>query len=195
MSLRRHEYLYLENEASDMVYILEHGMIMLTKLMPNGREVGIALLTGENFFGHCEILACTQREHQAMSLSPCIVWGISSKIFNEETSGSSEFNLALARLQNERLRHVEHHIHSITQDTVSKRLATTLLKITPDKKCEPEGCYCISPCPTHQDLAVMISSTRETVSMTMNKFRSENIIDFDRKTVKILNKALLESIE
>jgi len=191
MAFKRHSYLYLENEAADTVYILEQGMIMLTKLLPDGREVGIIMLSGKNFFGHCEVLSCTQREHQAMALIPCKVWAINAQTFLQETKQSSEFALALARLQNERLRHVERHIHAITQDNVAKRLTTTLLEIAHSSGCTSKDDTRINPCPTHQDLAIMISSTRETVSAIMSKLRKANIIAFDRKEIRILNKDLL----
>lgn len=191
MSFKRHSYLYLENEAADTVYILEQGMIMLTKLLPNGQEVGIILLTGRNFFGHCEVLSATQREHQAMALTECNIWAVSAQMFLQETKESNEFALALARLQNERLRHVERHIHSITQNNVAKRLATTLLEIAHSNGCVSEDDAHISPCPTHQDLAVMIASTRETVSAIMSKLRKENLIAFNRKEIRILDKDLL----
>lgn len=191
LSFNRHCYLYLESEPADTVYILEYGMIMLTKLLPNGQEVGIIMLTGKNFFGHCEVLSEANREHQAMALTECKIWAISAQAFLEQTKASSEFALALAKLQNERLRHVEQHIRAITQDNVSRRLTTTLLEIAVSNGCDSGKNASIKPCPTHQDLAVMIASTRETVSAIMSKLRKQNIIDFDRKEIRILNKELL----
>ena len=188
MTIKRHDYLYLEDEPADTVYILEQGMIMLTKLMPDGHEVGIIMLSGKNFFGHCEVLSSSQREHQAKALAECKLWAVNAQTFMQETSASSEFAMALARLQNERLRHVEQHIRAITQDNVAKRLTSTLLEIAQSTGCELEDEARINPCPTHQDLAVMVSSTRETVSAIMSKLRKQCFIEFDRKEIRILKK-------
>lgn len=191
IDLKRHSYLYLENDASDTVYMIEKGMIMLTKLLPDGRELGIILLTGKNLFGHCEVLSNTPREHQAMALTQCRLWAVSAQTFLNETKQSSEFTLALARLQNERLRHVEKHISTISQGNVTKRLTATLLEIVHSAECGGETGSSIKPCPTHQDLATMISSTRETVSAIMGKLRKLDIIAFDRRELKILNQDLI----
>jgi len=194
VNLKRHAYLYLEKEASDSVYMLEQGMVMLTKLLPDGQEVGIIMLTGKNVFGHCEVLSNTQREHQAMALTQCKLWAVNSQTFLKETQRSSEFALALAYLQNERLRTVEQHIGSITQNNVTERLTKTLLQIALSTSCEGETNPSIKPCPTHQDLATMISSTRETVSAIMGKLRKQKIISFDRKELKIINEKSLQNL-
>ena len=187
----RHTYLYLEEDASDSVYILEQGMIMLTKLMPNGAEIGIILLTGKNLFGHCEVIGNIKREHQAMALTQCKIRAVSAEDFTRETKKSNEFSLALARLQNERLRHVEKHLGAIFQSNVTKRLTTTLFEIAINNGCDEKSTASIKPCPTHQDLATMIASTRETVSSIMGKLRKQNIITFDRKELKIINADML----
>lgn len=192
VNLKRHSYLYFESDASDTVYMLEQGMVMLTKLLPDGQEVGIILLSGKNLFGHCEVLSQISREHQAMSLTECKLWAVPSHAFLEETQKSSQFALALARLQNERLRYVERHIFSITKNNVAERLTSTLLEIAHSTGCEGETSSSIKPCPTHQDLATMISSTRETVSAIMGKLRKQNIISFDRKELKIINEKSLQ---
>ncbi|HLB05935.1 MAG TPA: helix-turn-helix domain-containing protein [Thermodesulfobacteriota bacterium] len=41
---------------------------------------------------------------------------------------------------------------------------------------------------THQELASLIASTRETVSLTLGEFRDKGLIEFDRKEIIIRNK-------
>jgi CRP/FNR family transcriptional regulator len=189
--LKRHSYIYLEEEPSDTVYMLEQGMVMLTKLLPSGQEVGIILLSGNNLFGQCEVIGRTAREHQAKTLTPTKVWMLKSTTFLEEAEKSTDFAMALAKLQNERLRHVEKHIGSIYQSSVSMRLTTTLLEIAHSSGCRDSKGASIKPCPTHQDLATMVSSTRETVSVIMGKLRKRNIIIFDRSELRILSEQRL----
>ena len=192
VELKRHSYLYLESDPSETVYIIEQGMMMITKLLPDGQEVGIMLLSGINLLGHCEVLSNIKREHRAMALTQCKLWELDSQIFLNETHRSGEFSLALARLQNERLRQVEKHIGFISQNSVTERLTKTLLEIAHNTSSEGRVRTSITPCPTHQDLATMIASTRETVSVIMGKLRKQNIISFDRKELKIINEKSLQ---
>jgi len=192
INIKRRSYIYLEEDPSDNVYILEQGMVMLTKLLPNGQEVGIVLLAGENMFGQCEVLSHLRREHQAMALTTCKLRAVRSDYFLKETECSNKFSLELAKLQNERLRRVEKHIGIISQHNIAKRLSSTLLSIV-DSAGSVHNRLIISPCPTHQDLAIMIASTRETVSTIMGKLRQKNIIDFNRQELRIINEASLQS--
>lgn len=194
MTLKRHDYLYLESDAADTVYMLEQGMVMLTKLLSDGHEVGIILLSGHNIFGQCEVLSSSHREHQAVALTQTKVWAVNAQDFLKETMVSSAFAIDLARLQNERLRHAEHHIRSVAQDNVTKRLATILVELAQNHGCDSVNNPRIQPCPTHQDLATMVSSTRETVSTIMNRFRKETLISFDRKQINILKQDSLRQL-
>jgi len=166
---------------------------MLTKLLADGQEIGIISLAGKNLFGHCEVLSQIPREHQAMALTQCKLWAVHSQTFLEETEKSYELVLVLTRLQNDRLRHVERHIGRISQNNVTERLTATLLEIAHSTGCEGETNSSIKPCPTHQDLATMISSARETVSMIMGKPRKQNIILLDRKELKIVDEKSLQN--
>jgi len=90
MVVQRNSYIYLENNPADTVYMLEQGSVMLTKLLPDGHEVGIILLTGHNLFAHCEVISGTKREHQARALTTCKLWTVNAQTFLHETRTSCE---------------------------------------------------------------------------------------------------------
>lgn len=48
---------------------------------------------------------------------------------------------------------------------------------------------------THQDLASMIGSTRETTSLMLSDLRKENMIEYDRKKFIVRSDAILERLE
>ncbi|MDX2464999.1 MAG: Crp/Fnr family transcriptional regulator [Porticoccus sp.] len=195
LKLDRHEYLYTESEPANEIYFVDSGLIMITKLFPDGSEVGIMLLSDNKIFGHCEVLSGIDREYQAMALTSCNIWAVKSKNFLNEMKNSNEFSLAIAQLQNENIRQTGRHISTISHCDVTKRLINTLGDIAQSmgrKDCKHTY---VRPCPTHQDLATMIASTRETVSVIMGKLRRENLIDFDRKELRIFDeKKLAENV-
>jgi len=195
VTLKRHTYLYLENDSADTVYLIKSGMVMLTKLLDEGDEVGVMLLSHNSLFGYSEVISGRQRENQVITVTPCTMWEFNAQSFLECLKQSSEFSLAIACLESERLRRVQRQLGTISQSCVSKRLASTLISIANSGTYNSVESLCITPCPTHQDLATMISSTRETVSAIMGKLRKKNIIDFNRKELRILDVDLLQEYE
>ncbi len=194
-NLQRHQYLYTEGDSADEIQFVENGLVMITKLMADGREVGIMLLSGNRMFGHCEVLSGISREYQAMALTNCNIWAVKGKNFLDEMASSSEFSMAVAKLQNEYIRQSERHISSISHGDVTSRLVNTLNDIVESMGQRERSHTYIRPCPTHHDLAIMISSTRETVSSIMGKLRKQNIIDFDRKELRIIDGNSLSEIQ
>ena len=204
VTFKRHAYLYMQNDVADTVYLIKSGMVMLTKLLDDGDEVGVMLLSQNSLLGYSEVISGSRRENQVITVTPCTVWEFNAHLFLECLKQSSEFALAIACLESERLTCVQRQLGTISQSCVSKRLASTLLALANSansNKSANSAAYqsleslCITPCPTHQDLATMISSTRETVSAIMGKLRKRNIIDFNRKELKILDVGLLQEYE
>lgn len=195
LNLKRHQYIYAEGDSADEIYFIEDGLVMITKLMADGREVGIMLLSDNNMFGHCEVLSGINREYQAMALTNCKICAVKSKIFLNGMTDSNEFSMAIAQLQNENIRQSGRHISTISHCDVTSRLLNTLNDIVKSMGRKGSDHTYIRPCPTHQDLAIMIASTRETVSSIMGKLRKQKIIDFDRKELRISNEKSLEEFQ
>lgn len=126
IKLRRHQYLYSEGDSANEIYFVEEGLVMVTKLLAEGREVGIMLLSENNMLGHCEVLSGIDREYQATALTNCSIWAVKSKNFLNEMKNSIEFSMAIAQLQNENIRQSGRHISTISHCDVTSRLINTL---------------------------------------------------------------------
>jgi len=47
---------------------------------------------------------------------------------------------------------------------------------------------------THQEISLVTGTTRQTVTTTLNEFRSEGVIDFSRKGMTIINYPRLQTL-
>ena len=185
--LKRHCYLYFVGEDAKEVYFITHGLLMLTRLLNNRREVGHSILTGFNMFGQSEILNGSARQHQANVLSECRFWAVNAADFIKISQSSAVLAFGLAQLQSDRLQKSEKKLETLTSHNVKQRLFDTLIEIAKITGVEKNSHISIVPCPTHQDLATLVASSRETVSTIMGKLRKENVINFNRSELQILN--------
>lgn len=86
-----------------------------------------------------------------------------------------------------RLREAHQEIEDLALRDVPGRLASLLLRLAEGYGEEHDRGMRLSFRLTHQDLARMIGSTRETVTMTMNRFRDDSLISVDRRVLIILD--------
>ncbi len=104
----------------------------------------------------------------------------------------AQLRLAMATLLVERQRAAEERLQSLLLDGVEARLIELLLRAESRWGQEhPAGRVIAAPF-THADLALLIGSTRETVTLLLGKLRRDGLIELDRRRVVIRDRAGLE---
>ena len=89
----------------------------------------------------------------------------------------------------QRLTEVEAHLEDRAFKSLPARLASLLLELAAKAgSSKPVDGY------THQDLAEMLGTYRETITQTLNEFRQEGLVEIGRKHILILDQVALEAI-
>ena len=84
---------------------------------------------------------------------------------------------------------LQQRIESIASQPVSGRLAALLLERTEDG--EPMGSGVALPPITHEELARLVDSSRESVSRTMARWRAEGIVESCGRRVVVVDRERL----
>ncbi len=187
----RHEKIYLLGDLAKEIYLLDNGVVMLSSLLNDGRELGHCVLSKESFFGEMEILNSSPRIHTATALKGGVMWCICGSKFKQLMQSSVELSYELAITMSDRLQRSESRVEKLACYDVAQRLRYLLLELVETGDCQDNNRLHLTPCPTHQDLATLIASTRETVSTIMGGLRRRKIIEFNRRELLILNKTAL----
>ena len=188
---KRRDVIYQSGDSAESVYLIMNGLVMLSRIQNNGVEVGQSVITPSCTFGELEVLNQTTREQQAMALSDCQLCVVPAKIFDRLSENSARFSRQVAKLISQRHRRSECRQAYLACLEVPHRLAQLLLEMAHAIGHEDQRGHHFSPCLTHQDMATLIISSRETVSSIMADFRRQRIIEFDRKHVSIINEQAL----
>ena len=93
-----------------------------------------------------------------------------------------------------KLRKVENRLLNILNKDVKSRLAQLLLQLAADKKTVVNNTAVIDKFLTHDDIAKLIGSSRQTVTTTLNQFEKENIISITKKEILINDATELKKI-
>jgi CRP/FNR family transcriptional regulator len=93
-----------------------------------------------------------------------------------------------------KLRKVENRLLNILNKDVKSRLAQLLLQLAKDKNAVVNNTAVIDKFLTHDDIAKLIGSSRQTVTTTLNQFEKENIISITKKEILINDVASLKKI-
>ena len=175
---------YSPGEQSDQLLIIRTGRVRLYKLSPEGRALTLFVLEPQAIFGETALAESWQHDCFAEAMSECVVGTISRVSLRELLSNDSAIALRLMDIMGQRLRTLEQKLADIAFKSVPQRLATVLLSLA---DCQPELTTPQKPPAviryTHQQLAEMIGSYRETVTKVVSEFREAGLIHVDEESI------------
>jgi CRP-like cAMP-binding protein len=103
----------------------------------------------------------------------------------EFSSTEAMFGFGLMQAMGQRLVEAENRLEQMAYSTISSRLATLLLELAAD---DPHDVVHA----THQELADMLGTWRETISKALQDFRQRGLVASGRRRLTLLDKEGLE---
>jgi len=174
------ELIYTPLSDSEAVYLLIEGEVRLYRLGADGRRFTVATLQPGAAFGQASLLGSLESETYAEASEPSSVWIIADRSAKEIFSRNAGLSLSLLAGLSQRLVEVEARLESLAYKKVPAQLATLLLQMMDQTSGTVAGV-------THQDLADMLGTYRETVSQAFREFRRRGLVKPGRKNVIILD--------
>jgi CRP/FNR family transcriptional regulator, global nitrogen regulator len=185
--------IYNEGEYGDALYILISGVVKLFRPYSGSKEATLRLLKPWDIFGHLAFAGETWQRAYAEAVTECKVTKV-PKIFMERAiRRDPQAALKLITLLELRLVQYEELVKCLLPRETEVRLAN-LLPILAHKFGErnrDSRAIMIDLRLTHQDLAAMVASTRESVTKVLNDMRSRGVVDIEGGRITLKDYAAL----
>ncbi len=181
--IKKGETLYLEGTADKHVYLLKEGAVKIAKMTPQGKEIILDIFGEGSLFGECPFAESYDRDESATVLHDGLMAVMRTEDIGALAQKIPALSIYITRMIGFRRIKIENKLMDLLFKTVEQRLAKMLLNLINDFGITYNGGYLLKIKLTHKDFAALIASTRETVSATFGKLKSQGLIDFDRKYV------------
>ncbi|MDP8256435.1 MAG: Crp/Fnr family transcriptional regulator [Candidatus Alcyoniella australis] len=183
-SAKRNQMIYMPDDPGTELYFLKAGRVKICKITEDGREIILNLVKPGDVFGEMAVISEGKRENFAEIQENVIYYYIKRLDLIALMKSRPEVAIRLAKMIGERRLEAERNMESFLYKGVRERLASLLIKLAKDYGIKDARGNMLRIKITHQDLANLIGSSRETVSLTMGDFRKEGVIDInDRKII------------
>lgn len=191
---RRRQVIHFADQPGDYLYLLCNGRVKIARVSDQGREVTLYLVEPGQLFGEAALTeAGAFYGVMAETLEDSLVCAFRRSDFMEACAGTPEASLELMKVVNERRAIAESKIADLVFLDVPKRLAKLLLRLY-DQADARRSDGLIAAKFTHQELANMVGSTRETTTLVLNEFKRQGSIDFLGRKIIIRRRGDLESL-
>jgi CRP/FNR family transcriptional regulator len=189
----RGEAIVAPGPQADAILFVKAGRIKISTYSADGKEQILALLARGDLFGELVHTGLPAPAH-AKALDHAVVCSIERALFEDIVRNAPDVALKVIQAVARRLRAAEQEIEDLALRDVPARLASLLLRLAEGYGEEDERGIRLSFRLTHQDLAHMIGSTRETVTMIMSRFRDGGLIGVERRTLIVLDRGRLGAV-
>ncbi len=182
------DVIYSEGEYGDALYVLITGVVKLFRSYSGSKEATLRLLKPWDIFGHLAFAGEAKQRAYAEAVTECNVTKV-PKIFMERAiRREPRAALKMMTLLELRLVQYEELVRCLLPRETEVRLAN-LLPILARKFGEKDtgGRHhvTIDLRLTHQDLAAMVASTRESVTKVLNEMRNRGIVEIEGGLITI----------
>ena len=174
---------YAPDEMGEVLFLLKKGRVQLYRLSPEGKKLVVAIMEPGSIFGEMSIIGQGMHNTFAESIEDCTLCVMSrvdvERILLDKPMVALRFMEAMAQ----RLQETESQLEDLAFKGIPSRLAGVLLKLSDQSLVKGFS---------HQDLAEMLGTYRETTTQILNDFKSQGWIAIGRKRIEILDRDALE---
>lgn len=185
------EVIFHKGDPGDTFHLILEGLVKIYLASEAGQEAVLIMLKPGEFFGELSLLDGAPRSASAMAIQATVTCAIDRENFlgfiREQPNAAVPFFSVLAS----RLRRADGIIADAAFLDLPARVAKTLLELAESfGRQMPEGIE-IDLRLRQQDVASMVSATRESVNRTLAVFEEQGIIHIDRQRITIVDSETL----
>jgi CRP/FNR family cyclic AMP-dependent transcriptional regulator len=159
-----------EGLPGDYMYVIRQGRVKVTKASEDGREKIMDFLEAGNFFGEMSLLDQLPRSASVETLEPSRLLALSRNDFLEVLRRSPDLALAVIQVLILRLREADEQASSMSFQRVKERTQSLFRRMARDELGEDQR---LTPALTHQQIADMIGTSRETVTRVIKLLKQD----------------------
>jgi len=175
----KHKTIVEEGAPGDYMYIIVDGRVKVTKLSGDGREKILELLGVGDFFGEMALFDDAPRSASVKALSQVRILALGRNDFLRLLARSPDLALSVIQELTRRLRQVDEQASSLSFQRVKERTMGLLVRLAQDDPGR-EG-RSRTPVLTHQQIADMIGTSRETVTRAIKGLKQDGWLEQDGK--------------
>ncbi|MBI5117809.1 Crp/Fnr family transcriptional regulator [Candidatus Poribacteria bacterium] len=189
------QVIYMPSDPRARLYAILSGRVKLTQVSPEGKELVLCVLGKGDVFGELCLFDKGPHSTLATALEDAEIFSVKCSDLAKFMAEDAAVVTALGKHVGERLRTLEQKLSDFAFKDVAQRLASLIVDLAHDYgEKKTSGEHVIEMKITHQDLAGLIGSTRETTTTTLNQFREKGLIEFKRGSIIVKDIQRLESL-
>jgi len=184
-TFKKGEFIYIPEEQADFIYLLSDGRVKIGAYGNGGKEITKAILSTGEVFGELSLIGAQKRRDFAYAMESttvCVITVDEMKSLMREYNG---LQLFIMKIMGNRVLEMEQRLESLVFRDSRTRIVEYLLNLAKKKGQRVGYEVVVRRFLTHQEIANLTATSRQTVTTVLNELRAKNLITFNRKRLLV----------
>ena len=180
-----HRPVILPHEDAEFLFVLAKGLVKIGHITTEGKEIILSLVETGEVFGEMHLLGESDTDQYVETIEESTLIMLPVDILQASLRQNPCLLLKLSQLLGHRRRRMERRFRNLLYLSNRDRLIHALLDVAEQFGEEDLEVTRIRIRLSHQDLANLIGSTRETVTMLLGQLKTEGWLNIGRRRLAI----------
>jgi len=183
--VKKDEYVYLPDQDSDKIYFINKGRIKIGSYAESGKEITKAILGKGEVFGELAMLGENKRRDYAIAVEETNICCISSNEMKNLIKDHSSLSMFFMKMMGSKVIEMENRLESLVFKDSRSRIVQYLSELVVKRGQRVGYEWVVRNFITHQEIANLTATSRQTVTTVLNELRNDEIITFNRKRLLV----------
>jgi CRP/FNR family transcriptional regulator len=174
-----------QGDPTRLVYLIKRGKVRILRLTPDGKEVTVAVLGAGDIFGEETLFDQVSRSTVAVCIEESLLCTAKADDLFALLSHNPTLAMNVAKILSERLDDASATMEDLAYARVPDRLMHLFARLAAEHGVDRGDAVELDVRLTHADLASLIGSSRETVSLEISNLAKAGRIVTDGRLIRV----------
>jgi len=184
-TFKKGDYIYMPDQSSDKVFFLNEGRVKIGTYGENGKEITKAILNKGEVFGELAMIGEDKRRDFAYAMEDSVACVLTTDEMKAMMKDHSGLSLFFMKIMGSRVLEMEQRLESLVFKDSRSRIIEYLVDLVKKSGQRVGYEWVVRKFITHQEIANLTATSRQTVTTVLNELRASNLLTFNRKRLLV----------
>ncbi len=182
---RKGEAIFQPHDHADKIYYIVRGKVKICRYGDSGRELTKSHLDHGTIFGEMCLVGEHCRRDFAYAMEDTAVRILPLRAINQRLAMEDTFRQFILRILGQRMMEMGQRLEAMVFQNARTRIIEYLHRLGQQKGQRVGYEMLVRKFMTHQEIASITATSRQTVTTVLNELREDNILSFNRQRLLI----------
>ena len=184
--LKRRTPVYLPGDPADKIYLLKRGVVKISTLTDDGKEIVLAFLHPGDVFGELAVVDESPRAYIAEVHEDALICTFSRNNFMELMKRFPDMGFRVTKILGLRLKRLTNRVENLLFKSAHARLAQTLVELSREYGVQDADGILLTLKLSQQELGSLVGLSRESVNLCLSDFKRQGLVEASGRVLRLL---------